>query len=46
VNVRNGLPYATAHIESGGTGARGVIELNVVPSQGTRELLDALMDGC
>jgi hypothetical protein len=46
VNVRNGLPYATAHIESGGTGARGVIELNVLPSQGTRELLDALVDGC
>jgi hypothetical protein len=46
VNVRNGLPYAAARIESDGTGARGVIELNVLPSQGTRELLDALVDGC
>jgi hypothetical protein len=46
VNVRNGLPYAAAHIESGGTGARGVIELNVIPSQGTRQLLDALVEGC
>jgi hypothetical protein len=46
VNVRNGLPYATARIESDGTGARGVIVLNVLPSQGTRELLDALVEGC
>lgn len=46
VNLRNGLPYAAAHVESAGTGARGVIELNVRSSRGTQELLDALVYGC
>ena len=46
VKVRNGLPYATAHIESEGTAARGVVELNVRSSQGARALLETLVKGC
>lgn len=46
VAVRNGTPYAHAAITSAGRRAKGTIRLNVQSSEGNRELVEALSEGC
>jgi hypothetical protein len=46
VQVRNGATYATADLEPSGAGATGTIRLNVVSSEGNRELMRRLVEGC
>lgn len=46
VHVRNGTPYALAHITPAGMRANGIVDLYVRSSGGNRQLLDALVEGC
>lgn len=46
VTVRNGTPYAHAAITGAGSRAKGTIRLNVQSSEGNRELVEALSEGC
>jgi hypothetical protein len=46
VNVRNGVPYATAEFRRSGSGSVGTIMLNVVTSGSQRDLVASLTEGC
>jgi hypothetical protein len=46
VRVKNGATYASAVITPAGRGSSATILLNTRPSQGTAEVIDALVEGC
>jgi hypothetical protein len=46
VNVRNGVPYATAEFRRSGSGSLGTITLNVITSGSQRDLIASLTEGC
>ncbi len=46
VRVKNGVTYATAELRPAGKRADGTIELMVVSSRGSRELVRSLTEGC
>lgn len=46
VNVKNGVPYATADFRRSGTASAGSIALMVRTSGRQSDLLDALVEGC
>src|SRR5690606_20602298 len=46
VQVKNGVPYATADLRPAGERAEGTITLNVISSAGNEQLVRSLVEGC